>query len=342
MSNTLTLVEKYRPRKFEDFVGNPDIAEKLAEKVRTKSMPHLLFYGDAGTGKTSMAFIMIRLLYKGKPHTYKEINASDKNGIDDIRKEVIPFAEYSDVQEDVDRGVDVPFKIIILDEVDEISGKAQAALRRTMEKYADHCRFILICNFEWKLIKPIQDRCEMIHFNHVEPAEMLPRLRFICDQEKIQIEDASLLWIAQKSDGSVRNAINTYLEACLTETSRTHQPITLQWLQKKANMSDDKLLEMFKLALNGKFTQARQSIIILLQKGENLREVLNHITEAFYNMPKFPDPMKGEIALSHMHAEAQIAEGCDKYVVMSGFIANLQQIGLKYKEIEIKHGVVKK
>ena len=153
-------VEKYRPRLLGDVVNQKGIIKRLQQFIKDKSMPHLIFAGPAGTGKTTSALAMVRGLYGRKMAintTYLELNASDARGINVIRTYIKDFAKAKPPS-------DIPFKILILDEADNMTAPAQQALRRTMEKYTKNCRMVLICNYSNKIIPPIQSRCVVLDF----------------------------------------------------------------------------------------------------------------------------------------------------------------------------------
>ncbi|HPP44355.1 MAG TPA: AAA family ATPase, partial [Methanomassiliicoccaceae archaeon] len=143
-------IEKYRPRSLKDVVGQKDIVDRLRSYVEVKNLPHLLFAGPAGTGKTTCAVALARELYgetwKGN---FNELNASDERGIDVVRGKIKEFARTAPLG-------GAAFKIIFLDEADALTSDAQAALRRTMERYSRTCRFIFSANYSSKIIDPLQ------------------------------------------------------------------------------------------------------------------------------------------------------------------------------------------
>ncbi|HDD05185.1 MAG TPA: replication factor C small subunit, partial [Candidatus Aenigmarchaeota archaeon] len=154
--------EKYRPKTLDEVVGQEKVVEKLKAFVRAKNLPHLLFAGPAGTGKTTCALAIARELYGEEwRDNLLELNASDERGIDTIRTKVKEFARTKPIG-------DFPFKIILLDEADALTRDAQQALRRTMENFSSTCRFILDCNFSSKIIEPIQSRCAIFRFKPLE------------------------------------------------------------------------------------------------------------------------------------------------------------------------------
>jgi len=157
--------EKYRPKTLDDMVNQKEIVERLKSFVRSRNVPHCIFAGPPGTGKTTAALCVARDLYGD---TYRErimeLNASDARGINMVRETVKTFARVRSIGE-------TPFKIMILDEADNMTSDAQQALRRTMERYTETCRFILIANYSGKIIEPIQSRCAPFRFTYLPREE---------------------------------------------------------------------------------------------------------------------------------------------------------------------------
>ena len=157
--------EKYRPKTFEQIKGQDEIVDRARAFVETRNMPHLMFTGPAGTGKTTLSLLIVKKLFgENWRNNYLELNASDERGIDVVRQKVKSFARTRSLSE-------VPFKIIFLDEADALTREAQQALRRTMENFTENCRFILSCNFSSKIIEPIQSRCVVFKFRPIEKQE---------------------------------------------------------------------------------------------------------------------------------------------------------------------------
>ncbi|MHA2326176.1 MAG: replication factor C small subunit, partial [Promethearchaeota archaeon] len=216
-------VEKYRPRFLNEVVNQVGIIKRLKQFVKDKSMPHLIFAGPAGTGKTTSALAMVRELYGRKMalnRTYLELNASDARGIDVIRTYIKDFAKARPSSE-------IPFKILILDEADNMTSPAQQALRRTMEKYTKNCRMILICNYSNKIIPPIQSRCVVFRFSSLKNDDIKMRIRFVAEKENIGITAGGLNALVDVSRGDCRRAIN-YLQSCGIISKKIDQEIVFR------------------------------------------------------------------------------------------------------------------
>ena len=194
--------EKYRPAVFSEMVGQEDIIKKIHSLTNSLNIPHLLFAGPAGIGKSSLALIIVKELFeKNWRDNYLELNASDERGINVIREKVKNFARTKSLG-------NVPFKIIFLDEADALTPEAQQALRRTMENYSATCRFILSCNYSSKIIDPIQSRCAIFRFKLLEKKEIEKYLRRIEQNEKLSITPEAIELLYEGSEGDCRRATN--------------------------------------------------------------------------------------------------------------------------------------
>src|SRR2546425_8469590 len=171
----LMWVEKYRPHKLEDLVNQESVKERLAPLIeKPNELPHLLFSGPPGTGKTTAATIIARSLLHDLWGDYTlSLNASDERGIDMVRERVKIFASYSDRREGI------PFRLIILDEADSMTADAQTALRRIMEESSQFTRFILICNYSSGIIEPLQSRCAIFRFQRLDEGSVTDHIKEI-------------------------------------------------------------------------------------------------------------------------------------------------------------------
>ncbi len=195
-------VEKYRPRTLTDVVGHEKIIRSLQVYVREKKFPHLLFAGPAGTGKTSTAYAFTSDLMGGRisQDSFLELNASDANSIEDMRSKVKVFASQQSV-------VPSEFKIIILDEADNISNDAQSALRRIMETGNFRVRFIILCNYPNRIIPPIVSRCAIFRFPRLPEKFITNKLKQIAELEKVKLPDEVFSQIHLLTRGDMRQAV---------------------------------------------------------------------------------------------------------------------------------------
>ncbi len=189
-------VEKYRPVKLDDYVGNEHLKEKVAGYLETSDVPHLLLFGKAGTGKTTLA----KLIVKSIECDYMIINASDENNVDTVRNKVKNFASSQGFKK---------YKIVILDEFDYMTPNAQAILRNLMETFSKHCRFILTCNYVEKIIDPIQSRCQTFQIVPPSKKEVAVQLDKILNSEEIKYDVKDLVPIIDSSYPDIRKIINT-------------------------------------------------------------------------------------------------------------------------------------
>ena len=195
MSNTLW-VEKYRPTTLENYIGNEHLKQKVSGYLESNDIPHLLFYGKAGTGKTTLA----KLLIKNIECDYLYINASDENSVDTVRYKVKEFASCIGFK---------PMKVIILDECDYITPNAQAALRNIMETFSQHCRFILTCNFVERIIDPIQSRCQSFQIVPPSKIQVAKHLHNILVQENIMDTPEDIKILVETGYPDIRRVINS-------------------------------------------------------------------------------------------------------------------------------------
>mmetsp|Transcript_37794 Transcript_37794/g.90789 ORF Transcript_37794/g.90789 Transcript_37794/m.90789 type:complete len:350 (-) Transcript_37794:57-1106(-) len=204
----LPFVEKYRPAALSDLVAHEDIVKTVRKFVDEKTLPHLLFHGPAGTGKTSTMVACAKEMFgKQYRHFVLELNASDARGIDVVRNQIIGFASTTSI-------VSSPHpKLIILDEADNMTSAAQFALRRVIEKYSKVARFCLICNYANKIIPALQSRCTRFRFGPLSESEMEGRLREIVEKEGIKVTDCGVRAMLSTAKGDMRKVLNI-LQAC--------------------------------------------------------------------------------------------------------------------------------
>ena len=188
-------VEKYRPSKLNDYVGNEHLKNKVAGYIESEDVPHLLFFGKAGTGKTTLA----KLIVKSIDCDYMVINASDENNVETVRTKVKNFASSMGFKK---------YKIIILDEFDYMTPNAQAIFRILMETFSKHCRFILTCNYVEKIIDPIQSRCQTFAITPPSKKDVAKRLNEILQSEGVEFEMSDLAILVNSGYPDIRRVLN--------------------------------------------------------------------------------------------------------------------------------------
>ena len=243
--------EKYRPKSFSDIKGQKEIVKRVQAFVEQKNMPHLLFAGPAGTGKTSLSLVVAKTLFGEQwRQNLLELNASDERGIDIVRNKVKDFARTRAIG-------DVPFKIIYLDECDALTKEAQQALRRTMENYTQTCRFILSANYSSKIIDPIQSRCAIFKFKPLDKKDIFSLIDMIIKSEGLKIDPKAEQAVFEVSGGDCRKAENI-LQSC----AAIEKNVTEELIYSIASAAKPKeVKEVIELAVGGKFIDARNKLL---------------------------------------------------------------------------------
>lgn len=258
--------EKYRPSDLSEVINQKHIVDRLKAWIKDGSIPNMLFAGPAGVGKTTIALALARDLYgKGWGQNFQELNASDDRGIAVVRGRIKNFASMMPIGAD--------FKIIFLDESDALTPEAQQALRRTIERYAGVCRFILSCNYSSRIIEPIQSRCAVFRLRGLSEKDCLEYLGRITRGEKLKSTPDSLKAVYEVSEGDLRKATNI-LQAASALGKVTRE--TVYDVAARARPKDVK--EMLDLALAGKFPDARKKLYnLLIEQGLSGEDVIKGI-----------------------------------------------------------------
>jgi len=284
-------------------------------------MPHLLFAGPPGTGKTTAALALVHDLYGDSyEQFFLELNASDERGIDVIRNKVKEFARTI-------VSSSVPFKVILLDEADNMTADAQQALRRTMELYTESTRFILACNYLSKIIDPIQSRTALFRFYPLKKEDVVSRLEFIAKEEKVEYDEKALETIYDVTMGDMRKAINTL------QAASAYGKVTIETVFKVLGLAQPKeVRDMLKLALSGKFMEAREKLRSLLVtyglSGEDIVKQLHR--ELTSNELQIPEELRVLLMDYIGEVEFRIIEGADDEIQLSALLAKIAIYGNKY------------
>ena len=309
-------VEKYRPKKISEIVNQKEIMGSLGALLKNQSeMPHLLFSGSAGVGKTSTAICISREILGEYWRDYSlELNASDERGIGMVREKVKKFSRFAGLD------TEIPFKIIILDEADEMTSDAQTALRRIIEDTAKYCRFILIANNLSKIIEPIQSRCVVFKFTRISNKEISSQLKFIAQKEKIKADEKGLETISDYADGDIRHAINILQAAASTGSIDVSSVKSVIGLTKTKDVQD-----VLKLALAGKISDAREKMIELIKVyGMSESDFLKYINQAVFASKT--SNIEGILEIIAKY-DYRILVGANPEIQLSALLAELTKFG---------------
>lgn len=307
--------EKYRPDSLAQVIGHPNITERLKAFVEQESVPHMMFAGPAGTGKTTSAIALAKDLYgEDWQQNFTETNASDDRGIDVVRNKIKDFARTKPINAD--------FKIIFLDEADALTSEAQQALRRTMEKYSESCRFILSCNYSSKIISPIQSRCAIFRFNRLEDDEVEEYVQRVCDGEDLTITDDGVTALLQVSEGDLRKATNVLQAATIQSDDIGEQEI----FDVSADLRPDEVREILDEAIAGDFTDAREDLAdLMIERGLDGIDVIKAIHREIYDLD-VEERAKLEIVEKLGEYEFRIVEGGSPDVQIESLLAQLATV----------------
>ena len=317
MSQSDIWTEKYRPAKFEEVVGQHEILKRVKSLVQALNIPHLMFAGPAGTGKSTLALIIVKELFKNLwRENYLELNASDERGIDVVRQKVKDFARTKALE-------NIPFKVIFLDEADALTREAQQALRRTMENYTSTCRFIMSCNYSSNIIDPIQSRCVVMRFKLLEKKDIVEIIKRISEKEKITVEDEAYQSLYESSEGDCRRAINLLQATASVATTITTELINM--ISSTAKPAGIKI--SLDYALAGDFLNARDKLLdVMLKESVSGNDIIKLIQKEIWNLQIEPE-IKVRLTEKTGETEFRMIEGSDEFVQLQALLASFVLAG---------------
>ncbi len=309
--------EKYRPKNLDEVIGQKHVTERLKAYVASRNMPHLLMTGPAGTGKTTCSLAMAREMFgddwKGN---FIELNASDERGIDVVRGKIKEFARTAPLG-------GAEFKIIFMDEADALTSDAQAALRRTMEKFSKICRFILSCNYSSKIIDPIQSRCAVFRFKPLSREDVRDFLGRIVKEENIDIDDDALEALVHVARGDMRRAVNS-LQVAASMGNR----IDVDTIYQTTGLANpEEVKKMLEIALGGNFIAARDKLDeIMIEFGLSGQDIIRQIHSSFFEL-SIGDAEKVRLMDKTGEIEFRIIEGSNERIQLEALLAYLVMMG---------------
>jgi len=308
--------EKYRPKKFSEVKGQEEVVKRVKAFVEKKNMPHLMFAGPAGVGKTTLALVTARELFgEDWRDNVLELNASDERGIDVVRVKVKNFARTRAIGS-------VPFKLIYLDECDALTKEAQQALRRTMENYTQTCRFILSCNYSSKILDPIQSRCAMFRFKLLAKEQVKDLIDKIAKTEKIEITKSGFDALFEASGGDVRRIENMF-QSCASVSDKIDENLVF----KVASVAKPKeILTILEYAAKAEFMAAKKLLIdTILEYGLSGIDVIKQIQQKVWEISSnlASNKQKLEIIKLCGDIEFRLVEGSDSYIQLEALLAKI-------------------
>ncbi len=267
-------MEKYRPQTLEEVVGQDHIIHRLKQYINEANMPNLMFTGPAGVGKTTTAIALAKaMLGEYWKQNFLELNASDARGIETVRKDIKSFCRL--------KAVGSPFRIIFLDEVDNMTKDAQHALRREMEMYTKTSSFILSCNYSSKIIDPIQSRCAIFRFAPIKGHQVIERLEIIAKAENVNYAPGTLESIVYFAEGDMRRAVNI-----LQSTASMGEEITEEIVHDVVSKAKPKdVRRIVNLALDGDFMGARDLLReVMVVQGTSGEDMVTQVYQEVSRM----------------------------------------------------------
>ena len=309
MDKNNSWVEKYRPRKLDQITSQHEVVSSLRKSLKTKNIPHLIFFGPSGCGKTSTILALSRELFGRKYWNDRiiELNASDERGINVIRDKIKTYAKHAVRKDDTIP----PWKIIILDEADSMTSDSQFALRRIMEEYSRVTRFCIICNYHNKIIEPLVSRCSLFRFRPIPNKEIIDKLQYISLKENLTCSKKNLKKIVNICRGDLRKAIN-FLQRCHNTFGDNINDVLLDEISGIINKS--KLIKFIKLCHQKNSQAVDEMIDYFYTSGYSLVNQIKSIHDLIIEDKYYSSSDKSKILLKLVNIDQNLIKGCDEYI----------------------------
>jgi len=308
----LPWVEKYRPNTLDDLISQKEITGTIQKFMAEDRLPHLLFYGPPGVGKTSTILACAKQMFKSQHFNSQvlELNASDDRGIGMVRDSVLTFASTRTI-------FSSGFKLVILDEADSMTKDAQNALRRIIERFTENTRFCLICNYLNKIIPALQSRCTKFRFSPLKLELIKPRLDHVIQNEKITVTEDGMQAVIQLSCGDMRKALNI-LQSTSMSADIVNEESVYTCTGHPLKRDIQSIVEWM---LQEDFHTAQEKIHILKQmKGLALQDILTEVHDMVQRI-EFPPKIKIALLESLSEVEYRLSSGTNERIQMSSMIA---------------------